>query len=184
MDEAPTPYMKVEPKGDIEHLKKFEALYKENIKYEISMYKRGIHFVIETEIQKDSQPTKYFNYFDLYTLKISNKFLALCDSIEDIIDTIYENTSNYTCNISESKNDYEIKIPVPVKNIKEISFNLKEKKRSQNEIINDLVCDSVLLKKKIEEQNKKINEMEIKIKNLEEENKIIKIEIKEIYKKN
>ena len=55
MEEAPTPDMKIEPEGAIEHLKKFFALYKQNIKYEISIYKRGIHLVIETEIPKDSQ---------------------------------------------------------------------------------------------------------------------------------
>ena len=179
MEEAPTPKMKIEPEGAIEHLKKFEAIFKENIKYEISIYKRGIHFGIETEIQKDSLKTKYFNYFDLDTLKKSNKFLALCDGIDDVIDTIYENATNYTCNIFENQNDYEVKIPVSVKSIKEISFILKEKKKSQDEIINDLVSDSILSKKKIEEQNQKINELEIRIKFLEEENNKMKNEIKE-----
>ena len=183
MEEAPTPQMKIEPEGVIEHLKKFEAIFKENIKYEISIYKRGIHFGIETEIQKDSLNIKYFNYFDLDTLKKSNKFLALCDGIDDVIDTIYENATNYTCNIFENQNDYEVKIPVPVKSIKEISFILKEKKKSQDEIINDLVSDSILSKKKIKEQNQKINELEIRIKFLEEENNKMKIEIKEIIKK-
>ena len=139
----------------------------------------GIHFVIETEIQKDSRNIKYFNYFDLDTLKKSNKFLALCDGIDDVIDTIYENATNYTCNIFENQNDYEVKIPVSVKSIKEISFILKEKKKSQDEIINDLVSDSILSKKKIEEQNQKINELEIRIKFLEEENNKMKNEIKE-----
>ena len=179
MEEAPTPKMKIEPEGAIEHLKKFEAIFKENIKYEISIYKRGIHFGIETEIQKDSLNIKYFNYFDLDTLKKANKFLALCDGIDDVIDTIYENATNYTCNIFENKNDYEVKIPVSVKSIKEISFILKEKMKSQDEIINDLVSDSILSKKKIEEQSQKINELEIRIKFLEEENIKMKNEIKE-----
>jgi len=172
MEEAPTPETVNEPKGDIEHLKKFSATYKENVKYEISIYKRGTHFIIETEISKDSQTIKYSNYYDLDSLKQTNRFLALCDSIDDIIDTIYENASAL-CNIIESHNDYEIKIPVPVKNIKEITFILKEKKKTQNEIINDLVSNSIKLNNKIEEQAKKINEMETKIKNLEEKNKKI-----------
>ena len=172
MEEAPTPETHNEPEGDIEHLKKFSATYKENIKYEIIIYKRGTHFIIETEIPKDSQTIKYSNYYDLDSLKQTNRFLALCDSIDDIIDTIYENASAL-CNIIESHNDYEIKIPVPVKNIKEITFILKEKKKTQNEIINDLVSNSIKLNNKIEKQAKKINEMETKIKNLEEENKKI-----------
>ena len=179
MEEAPTPETHNEPEGDIEHLKKFSATYKENIKYEIIIYKRGTHFIIETEIPKDSQTIKYSNYYDLDSLKQTNRFLALCDSIDDIIDTIYENASAL-CNIIESHNDYEIKIPVPVKNIKEITFILKEKKKTQNEIINDLVSNSIKLNNKIEKQAKKINEMETKIKNLEEENKKIKSEFKGI----
>ena len=37
MEEAPTPTpeTKIEPTGDIEHLRKLEATYKENIKYEV-----------------------------------------------------------------------------------------------------------------------------------------------------
>ena len=46
------------------------------------------------------------------------------------IDTITENISNYKCNIYESRNDYEIKIPVPVKSIKEFCFILKERKKT------------------------------------------------------
>ena len=134
MEEAPTPETVNEPKGDIEHLKKFSATYKENVKYEISIYKRGTHFIIETEIPKDSQTIKYSNYYDLDSLKQTNKFFMLCDSIDDIIDTIYENTTNYICNINENHNNYEIKIPVPVKNIKEITFILKERIKTQKEI--------------------------------------------------
>ena len=210
MEEAPTPETHNEPEGDIEHLKKFEAIYKENIKYEISIYKRGTHFIVETKIPKDSQTIKYSNYYDLDSLKQTNKFFMLCDSIDDIIDTIYENTTNYTCNINENHNNYEIKIPVPVKNIKEISFILKERIKTQKEIINDLVSNSILLNKKIEdqnqkieeqnqkleeqnqkieeqrkkeeEQNKKINQLEIKVMNMEEQNKKIKDELKEILK--
>ena len=191
MEEAPTPETISEPEGQIEHLKKFEAIYKDNIKYEISIYKRGIHFIIETEINKNSQNIKYSNYYDLDSLKKTNKFFVLCDSIDDIIDTICENVSNYKCNIMENHNDYEIKIPVPVKNIKEISFSLKEKKKTLEEIIKDLVENTNLLNKKLEEQNQKIekqnqeiNELKTKIKGLEEENNKIKLELKEDIKVN
>ena len=186
MEEAPTPskpQINNEPKGEIEHIKKFEANYKENNKFEISIYKIGSYLFISTDIPKGSQKIKYSNYYDIDTLKQNNKFLALCDSIDDIIDTIYDNASNFSCNINENYNDYEIKIPVPVKNIKEISFLLKEKKKTQTEIINDFIEKCNLQEKKINEleirmqnfetSNKKINELEMKIKNLETENKKI-----------
>ena len=101
----------IEPEGDIENLKKFIAEYTDNISCEISIYKRGIHFIIETQIHKDLQTKQYYNYYDLDQLKETNKFFTLCDSIDDIIDTIYENASN-NCNIIENNNDYEIKITV------------------------------------------------------------------------
>ena len=200
MEEAPTPSkpeIKIEPEGQIEHMKKFEAIYKEDNKYEISIYKRGIHFIIETEIIKDSQKIKYSNYYDLNSLKQTNKFLALCENIDDIIDTIYENAINFSCNIVENYNYYELKIPVPVKSIKEISFILKERKKTQNEIINELsskfnLQDKIINEqskkieeqnKKIDEQNNKIKELENKIKNLERYNKELKNEIKEALKK-
>ena len=90
MEGAPTPLkpeINIEPKGQIEHMKKFEAKYKETNKYEISIYKIGSNLIIATDIQKDSQKIKYSNYYDLDTLKQTNKFLALCDNIDDIIDT-------------------------------------------------------------------------------------------------
>ena len=119
----------------------------------------------------------------------------LCDSIDDIIDTIYENTTNYICNINENHNNYEIKIPVPVKNIKEISFILKERIKTQKEIINDLVSNSILLNKKIEDQNQKIEEQNQKIeeqnqkigeqrKTIEEQNEKIEEERKTIVEQN
>ena len=124
------------------------------------------------------------------TLKKNNKFLSLCDSIEDIIDTIYENALNNACIIIENEKGFEIKIPIPVKSIKQISFIIKENKKDTKEIINDLVANSNLQKKKIEEQEKRIEnqdiiikELQLKVKYLEEENKSIKNELKEIINK-
>ena len=124
------------------------------------------------------------------TLKQNNKFLALCDNIEDIIDTIYENALNNTCIIIENGKEYEIKIPILVKSIKEISFIIRENKKEINEIINDLVTNSNLQKKKIEEQEKRIEnqdiiikDLQLKVKYLEDENKKIKNELKETIKK-
>jgi hypothetical protein len=122
-------------------------------------------------------------------LKQINKFFALFDNIDDIIDTICENASN-SCSILNKNNNYEIKISVPVKNIKEITFILKEKKKNQKEIINELdenyhilikTINNLELKvKSLEEKNMKINNLEIKIKNLEEENTKLKNELKNI----
>ena len=170
------PNKKPDLSGPIEHIKKFNATYKEGTKYEISIYKKGAYLIIETEIKKDSNKIKYSNKYDLKTLKQANKFLALCDSMEDIIDTIYENASNNTCIIIEYEKGFEIKIPIPVKTIKEISFIIKENKKETNEIINDLLTSSNLQKKKIEEQEKRIEnqdiiikELQLKVKNLEDE---------------
>lgn len=184
------PDKKQELVGVNEYIKKFDATYKEDIKYKIFIYKKGAYLMIETEIEKDSDKIKYSNKYDMKALKENNKFLALCDSIEDIIDTIYENASNNTCIIVENEKGFEIKIPIPVKSIKEISFIIKENKKETNEIINDLVASSKLPKKRIENQEKRIEEQDIiikelqlKVKYLEDENKSIKNELKEIINK-
>ena len=104
-------------------------------KFFIKIWKKiGSNLIIATDIPKGSKKIKYSNYYDIDTLKQNNKFLALCDSIDDIIDTIYDNASNSSCIINESFNDYEVKIPVPVKNIKEIRFILKGKEKTKKKI--------------------------------------------------
>ena len=55
MSELTTSEKKVEPESDTDHPKKFEAIYNDNIKYEISIYKRGNNIIIETKIPKDLQ---------------------------------------------------------------------------------------------------------------------------------
>jgi len=72
-----------EKKIDAKNFKKFEAIYSENIKFEIALYKSGNKMVIETKIPKDVQSIKYSNEYDLDTLKQTNKFLSLCETIDD-----------------------------------------------------------------------------------------------------
>ena len=83
----------------------------------------------------------------------------------------------------ENEKGFEIKIPIPVKSIKEISFIIQENKKETQEIINDLVISSNLQKKKIEEQDIIIKELQLKLKYLDDENKKIKNELKEIINK-
>ena len=178
MEEAPAPFTsgissETPQSIDHEHKRNFKALYKENIYYEISIYKKNFEFIIEAEITKDSDNIKYSNHYNLDTLKKFNKFLSLCESIDDIIDTIFENVSNNNCTIKEYNNNYQIKIPVPVKNINEIIFVLKEQQKTKEEIINDLIKSSKMLKQKN-------IEFESRVKQLEEENKNIKNELKEL----
>ena len=204
MSELTPSEKKFETEFDTEHLKKFEGIYSDNIKYEISIYKRGNNIIIETEIPKDLQFIKYSNEYNTDTLKQTNKFLSLCETIDDIIDSIYENASIFSSTIHEKGKDYELKIPVPVKSIKEITFILKENERKQNDIINDLCLNSILMNQKVEDQTKKIekqknqteeqfqkikdineklNQSEMRILHLEEENKNIINEMKELSKK-
>ena len=204
MSESTPSEKKIKLESDIEHLKKFEAIYSDNIKYEISIYKRGNNIILETEIPKDLQFIKYSNEYDIDTLKQTNKFLSLCETIDDIIDSIYENASIFSSTIHEKGKDYELKIPVPVKSIKEISFILKENERKQNDIINDLCLNSILMNQKVEDQTKKIekqknqteeqcqklkdlneklNQLDMRILHLEKQNKNIINEMKELSKK-
>ena len=166
-----------EKKIDAKNFKKFEAIYSENIKFEIALYKSGNKMVIETKIPKDVQSIKYSNEYDLDTLKQTNKFLSLCETIDDVIDSIYQNATSFQCSIYEKEKDYELKIPVPIKSIKEITFILKENEKQENEIINDLCLNSFLMSQKIEEQATKIEQhntqAEEQYQKIEEQNKKI-----------
>ena len=147
---------------------------------------------------------KYSSEYDIDTLKQTNKFLSLCETIDDIIDSIYENASTFSCTIHEKGKDYELKIPVPVKSIKEITFILKENERRENDIINDLCLNSILMNQKVEDQTKKIekqknqteeqcqklkdlneklNQLDMRILHLEKQNKNIINEMKKLSKK-
>ena len=158
MSELTPSVKKFETESDTEHLKKFEGIYSDNIKYEISIYKRGNNIILETKIPGDLQFIKYSNEYDIDTLKQINKFLSLCETIDDIIDSIYENASSFSSTIHEKEKDYELKIPVPVKSIKEITFILKENEKQQKDIINDLCLNSILSNQKIETQTQKIEQ--------------------------
>ena len=167
----------------IEHLKKFETLYKDNIKYEVSIYKKENNLFIETEIPKDCLKIKYSNRYDIDTLNRNNKFFTLYDNMENIIDAIYDSALKNSCNIVEYYNDYKIIIPLAVPNIKEFSFILKKNIKPQNEIINELNSNIASLKKEVDNQNKKIIELEKKVKELEEQNQRIAIDLRDSLKK-
>ena len=180
---------KEEPKIVVEHKKKFEAIYEDNNKYDVSICKKGKYLFTETEIIKDCLNKKYSNIYDINTLKKNNKFLILYDTIDDIIDSIYENGTNFSCKLITNHNNLELRIPVPVKNVDEISLILKERKLNMEEIIKDLTLKTNSYLKemkeqkiKIEEQLKKINDVEKRVQILEIENKNLKNELKVILK--
>ena len=184
MDECQAPLTsEVETKDLIEHLKKFEASYKDGIKYEISLYKKENKVYIETEILKDCLKIKYSNNYDIDNLNEINKFFILYDNIENIIDAIYDSALKNSCKIVENDNDYKIKISLNVPNIKGISFILKQNIKPKNEIINELNSNIGSLKKKVDNQNKRIIELEQKVKELEEQNKKIAIDLRDSLKK-
>ena len=184
MDECEAPLTSGgETKEIIENLKKFEALYKDNIKYEISKYKKENNLFIETDIPKDCIKIKYSNRYDIKTLKQNNKFFTLYDSIENIIDAIYDSAVKNSCNIAENYDDYQIKIALSLPNIKGISFILKKIEKPQSEIINELNFNVAFLQKKVENQNKKIIDLERKVKELEDQNKKIVIDLRDSLKK-
>ena len=172
-----------ETKDIIENLKKFEASYKDNIKYEVSIYKKENNLFIETDIPKDCIKIKYSNRYDIKTLKQNNKFFTLYDDIENIIDAIYDSAVKNSCNIAENYDDYQIKIALSLPNIKGISFILKKIEKPQSEIIIELNSNVAFLQKKVENQNKKIIDLERKVKELEDQNKRIAIDLRDSLKK-
>ena len=83
----------------------------------------------------------------------------------------------------ENFDDYQIKIALSLPNIKGISFILKKIEKPQSEIINELNSNVAFLQKKVENQNKKIIDLERKVKELEDQNKKIAIDLRDSLKK-
>ena len=118
-----------------------------------------------------------------YNELIKNKFLYICDSLDDIYEQLKLefNKNNFKLNEEEK----ELKAIIPIEGfvkIKEIIFELPIKPKNEKLIIQDLIDEVAEIKKenkdlkeKLDYEIKEKNELKLKIKNLE-----LKIENMEI----
>ena len=100
-----------------------------------------------------------------------NKYLSLCDSIEEIYEQIIFNINKKNLQIIENTNQILINIPIEHLKVKEIIFIVPEKIKKDSEKFEDLNNEITTLKSNLKDIEKNLNE---KIKSLERENNNLK----------
>lgn len=153
---------------------KIEALTKSNKKYEIKVIQRenDIFFISENKegiINKKYKMEITFENFQKL------KLFLMCQSLNDVFMTIQDylqinSTQSINNIIIEKANSIILIIPLQLRLIKELNFELKEEKQNIEEVMISLI-------KELDESKKKIDKLEQALNNQE---KIINIKDKEI----
>ena len=137
---------------DMNYTRKFEVSSNKKNKYKISIFTKQDKLKI-TAINLNSQDLKNneFSKEILITELKNNKYLALCDNTNDMLEELFNliDTKKYSLT-EETDNEIILAIEVPMKVIKQITFNLEKKEKDVNIIINDLIEENKELKSKIE----------------------------------
>ena len=138
------------------------------INYENKDYELTISYLINLKININCTNTKerYENQYTFEQIIKQNRYFLMSESTKDIYDELSNLIDKQKINISYSKKDIILKIPLPSLKIKEAVFILKPTKISTTDEIDDL--------------KQLLNEQNIKITNLESEIKIIKEQILKI----
>ena len=118
-----------------------------------------------------------------------NKFLGLCDSIDEIYDELTHNLSKNQTKILEETNQIYISIPIDHLKIKEILFVIEEKLKDDKEKIQELILIVTNLKQEIKElknnkNNDEFSKLNEKIITLEKENSKLNAKIITLEKEN
>jgi len=107
-----------------------------------------------------------------------NKYLALCETIDEIYDELIRLLNKNQFKIIEETNSIYISIPIEHSKLKEILFEVNEIIKNDSEKINELFSIISNMKKEIKEFKEQFKNEEIN--NLKEENKNMKQEIKNL----
>ena len=132
---------------------------------------------ISASYQDDIMKHNYNKKLTLDELK-QNKYLGLCDSIDEIYEELITLMKKNQSKIIEETNQIYISIPVEYVKVKEILFVVNEIIKNDSEKINELFSIISNMKQEIKEFKEQIKIEEIN--NLKEENKILKKEIKDL----
>ena len=133
----------------------------------------GISASYEDNIMKHNYEKK----LSLDELK-QNKYLGLCDSIDEIYEELKLLINKNKPKIIEVSNQIHINIPIENVKVKEILFEVNEIKKNDSEKINELF--SIISNIKQENKEFKVQFKNEEINNLKEENKNMKEEIKNL----
>ena len=103
-----------------------------------------------------------------------NKYLALCETIDEIYDELIRLLNKNQFKIIEETNSIYISIPIEHSKLKEILFEVNEIIKNDSEKINELFSIISIMKKEMKEfkeqfKNEEINNLKEEIKNLKKE---------------
>ena len=139
-----------------------KEIFKEESKYVINSNKNNSfnliikNFTSFIEINasnpKDIKKNEFIKKYSLIDLK-DNKFLSICDTIDEIYEELLFEFSKNNSIIIENENNIIIKIPVTHAKYKEIFFSINKKVKTDKELYNDLNELVFKLKNEIEEKN-------------------------------
>ena len=113
----------------------------------------------------DENKSEYEKKYSFDELK-NNKYLAICDSIDEMYSQLKVEFDKKITNIKESNENLDIIIPINHIKIKDITFNLPTKIKTEKEKYEDL-------KEEVSHLRKENKSLKASIEHLENENKII-----------
>ena len=130
----------------------FELSSDKKNKYKISIYNQQDKLILSAiNLNSIDLKSNEFKKEVLINELKKNKYLSLCENINDMLEELFNLIDNkkYTLK-EEGDNEIILSIEVAMKLIKEITFNLEKKEKDTNIIINDLIAENNELKSKIE----------------------------------
>ena len=130
----------------------FELSSDKKNKYKISIYNEQDKLILSAINLNsiDLKSNEYKKEVLINELK-KNKYLSLCENNNDMLEELFNLIDNKKYSLKdEGDNEIILSIELPMKSIKEITFNLVKKEKDTNIIINDLIAENNELKSKIE----------------------------------
>ena len=182
---CPTPVDKPAPfQSNLEQLKQelnFEKKSDKNHQIKNSIKNLSIYIILNAKIKDDLNSIEYEKKFYYDELK-NNKYLSICDSIDEVFEQINLELNKNIFTIKEAEKELKIIIPIEgfVK-LKEISFELPLKIKNNKEIIQDLMKEIAQIKKEMLNYNDLKKEIE-EIKKELIKNNNLNIEIEDLKK--
>lgn len=167
--EAPIPYQ-FETPNEMKEVFKVSINSNNNNPFDIIVKNYSSYILIIANGKNDLLKLEFSNKYN-YDELTKIKYFAGFDSIEEIFEQIKYELTKTNLKLMEEKNLIKIIIPIEMVKIKELTFDLPVKIKTDKEKIDMLISEVDALKKEINEL--KISH-ENEIKSLKEENKAIK----------
>jgi len=175
------------PNCEEKEFKEINEILKAENKYNITSNKDHLFNIIIKNLSSSIEMTASYQdnielkfFFEKYCLKKlkENKFLSICDSIDEIYEELILEFSKNNSIILEDNNHINIKLPIAHAKFKELSFILNKKIKPDKELCKELYKVVFDLREQIKnnerENSEKINLCKKEINKLKETIQILK----------